>query len=403
MSGYDKTSNVRGSGTPAERGSKFQKQGHRQHGDMGKRQRKQGGRPSGRQKLSGKFSTSGLRKVTARQAYGADEKKAWFNRQRPLIETKKLDSRTVYQDVSTYGDPGQTFLRDPDNDQLGYIVPNDNGILAYTVPFVYHIQLLPFWYAPSRRLVHASGSSHPRTGYDMLTGKTRFISHMRTKIRITLPSQAYRPFGLGYASHGYRTGKMYIVHGWIKDAPNWADRGDANANSKRPWPDSIPAWKQAWRRNFLDYTNWIRRNVDEWFQQARDPLRFISKRKSRLKIMGYMDLDKLQDKTLNYNTITDGRGTSVVGTKDPATGPIINYTADFGDIYRKVHYTLGQVEQPSGQGGGTRPGYNFPNSSTWTPFCVVYTPDAAKWTESLEGGNAIIKVTHNTQCWYSEG
>lgn len=406
---YSKTSNYRDSGTPGERGAKFPKQGHRQYGDAGKRRKTQGGERRGGRKLSGRFhDISVLRKKSARQAYGFEEKKVWFNRTRPMIETKTMDSRTVFRDVATEGDPNQKFVRNPDDDQIGYTVPDDNGLLVYSVPVVYHIQLTPFWFAPSRRKNVTSHSTvgNRRSGFDQLTGNTRFITHMRTKIRITMPKQYFRPF-LGprrdpWTSHTYWTTKMYIVHGWIKDAPNWADRGDFSSNSRRPWPASIPQDKQAWRRDFLDYTNWIRSQVNEWFEENKDPLRFNSKRKSRLKILGYFDLDKLQTKDLNYNSMIDRRGVSVIGSQAAETGPVINYTADFGEIYRKVHYTHGMSEAPSNP-GLSRVAFNFPNSSTWTPFCVVYTPDAALWTTSLDGGNAIIQCEHNTQMWYHEG
>ena len=406
----DKTTNVRSGGTPGERGAKFPKQGHRQYGDQGKRRKAAPDRSGQRRRLTGRFHRiAALRKTNARQAYRHEEKKAYFNRVRPMVETSTMDSRTVYSDVATFGDPQQTYVKNPDTDQIGYLAPNDTtDLMEYVVPVIYHIQLTPFWFAASRRRNHPHGGiGSRRSGLDMLRNNTRFITHMRTKIRITMPKQYFRPF-MGpprdpWTSHTYWTTKMYIVHGWIKDAPNWADRGRYSSNSTRPWPEGIPPRAQAWRQDFLDYTNWVRSQVNEWFEDQKDPLRFIPKRKSRLKILGYFDLDKLQDKDHNYNAMIDRRQTSLTGSQENATGPIINYTADWGDIYRKVHYTHGQSEPPRAGPGVSRVGFNFPNSSTWTPFCVIFTPDANLWTTSLDGGNAIIQCEHNTQVWYYEG
>lgn len=388
-------------------GQKGPNKGARQHGyhRPGKGGTRGSGGPSAsRRRLEGRFHAAvkpSLRKLGTRQAYRGDEKKAWFNRMRPNVETSTYDTRMIYQDVIANA-PNQTYVKNPDTDQIGYNMPSDDtGLFVYRVPNIFHIQLTPFWYATSRRRNYTGAATAPdRSSVDMLTGNTRFIMNMRTKITLTLPSMAFRPWATG-ANVQAAGADMYFVHGWIKDAPHWLDRGSVQAN-ERPYPPNVPRDSIARLQTFRDYKNWIRTHVNEWFNERKDPLRFMNKRKSRLKILGYQSINKLMTLEKNKNAMIDNRGLSPLGAPLKAlTGPIINYVADFGDIYRKVHYTHGANEISPGT-HGSQAAFNFPNASTWTPFCVVFIPEAEKWTEALDDGNAIIKCAHNTQIWYTE-
>ena len=157
---------------------------------------------------------------------------------------------------------------------------------------------------------------------DMLIGKSCFAKYLKMKIHLEFPEATNVP---------QDNPDVYIVHGWIKDSPG-LNGIQAVQGVTNPEDWSI---QNDW--------DWIRAELEPYFDEREDKLRYIPKQNSNLKIEDYHRVKPKQ-------RIGWGRPRTTLGTitSDPATtelrtvGTLMNYHRTLKwNMYRKIHYEVG--------------------------------------------------------------
>ena len=150
------------------------------------------------------------------------------------------------------------------------------------------------------------------------------------------------------------------------------------------------------------FMNHIDDQVQQYFNDRLDKLRFIGKSTSNLKILGYRKLriPKRSNLGMEPQVYESGLDDKIEGSL-----PIINMECSWRCM-KKLQLTKGEdLTMPHPP--NTVSEFRYPNNS-WIPFMLVYSPTFAQFRSQGAGGiyppgvEPFISVRYNTKHYYSD-
>ena len=221
---------------------------------------------------------------------------------------------------------------------------------------------------------------------DMLIGKSCFAKYLKMKVHLEFPESVNTP---------QDNPDVYIVHGWIKSSPGLNGiQTVQNVINPEDW-----TIQNDW--------DWIRAELEPYFDEREDKLRYIPKQNSNLKIEGYHRVKPKQ-------RIGWGRPRTVLGTitSDPATtelrtvGTLMNYHRTLKwNMYRKIHYEVGAASTFQSEAAHiSRSNGLYINMNQWRPFACLYCPQYGAnggVNPPLTAAN-LPKVAYNSILYYTD-
>lgn len=220
---------------------------------------------------------------------------------------------------------------------------------------------------------------------EMMNGRAIYGKYLKCKIKLDFPESVNTP---------QDNCEIFLVHGWIKKSPNLngvsAVEGVIDPND----------W------NLQHDWDWLRGQLEPFFDEREDKLRYISKQNSNIAISGYTKVVPKQREGF-------GRPRTTLGTitTDPATtqirtvGTLLPYHRTVKwNLMRKVHYELGASSQFQSEAHVvSRPNLMYINTNQWRPFVCLYRPDmgAPGVNPPLTNEN-YPKVSYNSCLWYTD-
>lgn len=190
---------------------------------------------------------------------------------------------------------------------------------------------------------------------DMLSGQSLFAKYLKMKIQLKFPESVSVP---------QDQPDMYIVHGFIKTSPNLN-----GVNTVQGVTDPTQ-WST---QNDWD---WIRSELEPYFDEREDKLRYIPKRNSNLNILGYHRIKPQQREGWGRVRTTAYQWPS---GEDPAQIRTIGTLRDYHRTLRwpmmkKLHYEVGLTGTFTPGGAVVRNNNCFINMNQWRPFACLYCP-----------------------------
>lgn len=258
-------------------------------------------------------------------------------RRQPFVESKTRTSEDVFAKLDGSSTPNGGIPLDTMG--LEYVPLDD----AYT-----GIQLSPVTYM-------TQGVEE-----DDMIGRSIYAKYLKTKLQVTWPANAY-------TNHA----ELFLVHGFIKLSPN--------ATSY-----TTPSVQDYTWNHFREFT---KENIQDYFNERSDKLRFIPKQNSTLHISGYKKLRPNLQRQYSMPIQLDSDN-KVVGSV-PDTFISINHK-----MMRKLHYEKGN--------NNTLKEFFFLNMNQWIPFACIYNPDYANNPNGAAGDDDLIQIRSNTILYYSD-
>lgn len=220
---------------------------------------------------------------------------------------------------------------------------------------------------------------------EMMNGRAIYAKYLKMKIHLQFPESVNVP---------QDQPDIYIVHGWIKKSPNL---------------NGIQTVQTV--TNPVDWTlqndwDWMRAELEPYFDQREDKLRYIPKQNSNLAIAGYHRIKPQQREGF-------GRPRTVLGTitSDPATtelrsvGTLRDYHRTLNwKMMRKIHYEVGAASQFQSEAAHiSRSNGLYINMNQWRPFACLYCPQygAPGVNPPLTATN-LPKVAYNSILYYTD-
>lgn len=220
---------------------------------------------------------------------------------------------------------------------------------------------------------------------EMMNGRAIYGKYLKCKIKMDFPESINTP---------QDQPELFIVHGWIKKSPNLngvsAVEGVIDPND----------W------NLQNDWDWIRGQLEPFFDEREDKLRYIPKQNSNIAISGYHRVKPQQREGFGrprtvLGTITDDPATTTVRT----VGTLLPYHRTVKwNLMRKIHYELGAASQFQSEAAVvSRPNLMYINLNQWRPFVCLYRPDmgAAGVNPPLSNDN-FPKISYNSSLWYTD-
>ena len=205
---------------------------------------------------------------------------------------------------------------------------------------------------------------------DQMVGRAVYGKYMHVKVHFSFPKGEHIPA---------KPYEVWLIHGWLKRSPNWT--------KKTTPPAELGDW---WR-----FQEWINFQLEDYFNERVDKLRFIPKRSSNFKILRKQ---KIVPNLTRQTGAVPGTLAAAVGGAAYQTGMVPDVSARCSwNIQRKIHYEKGIRQwntaadadgNPTG-GATPAPGGNppaqpdnltglpdfyYPNADMWVPFAVIYQP-----------------------------
>ncbi len=280
------------------------------------------GRPKG-----SKNRPKGAAKWKRIKAYGGAQKSNMAAARRPFTEGKTRTGEEVYLELTT---AAQTAVggRNPAIEPA----PMTDGSSFISLP------LLSFNYMKQG------------TEEDCMIGRAVFSRYLKCKIRYIFPSAANLKATAPAPS-------LYQIHGFVKDSPT---------NKPTDVPSTV-GWTITQDRDF------VKRFLQAYFDERADRMRFIPKRESEVKILGYREI-----------VPTVGRGIALpptahtsdsAGSEDRGVFKDMNTSVSW-PLMRKTHYEQSNqliwLDPSTGESpASTR--FHYINHG-WRPFLILYCP-----------------------------
>lgn len=219
---------------------------------------------------------------------------------------------------------------------------------------------------------------------DMLIGKSCFAKYLKMKVHLEFPESVNVP---------QDQPDVYIIHGWIKSSPGLNGIQEVD-NTINPGDWTI---QNDW--------NWIRAELEPYFDEREDKLRYIPKQNSNLKIEGYHRVKPKQ-------RIGWGRPrTTAVQFGDPtnqvlSVGTLMNYHRTLKwNMMRKIHYEVGAASTFQSEAAHiSRSNGLYINMNQWRPFACLYCPQYGPnggVNPPLTSAN-LPKVAYNSILYYTD-
>jgi hypothetical protein len=288
-----------------------------------------------------------MRKTSKTGAYARSKKKAMSIRRNPIVEQKTRTSEEIFVRQKAMATT-QTWVKQT---VMNYTPTNDDN--AYTP-----LQLTPY--------THMSQGLEE----DSMVGRSVYAKYMHIKVHFTFPKGDDIPV-LPY--------ECWLVHGWLKRSPNWTGK-------------TTPPVQLG---DFYRFEEWTNMQLEDYFNERVDKLRFIPKRSSNFKILRKQ---KIVPNLTRQTGAVPGSLATVSGTVYQ-TGMVPDVSARCSwNIQRKIHYEKGIRQWNTDPDGGDTPGptpgtppaqpgalanlpdYFYPNSDMWVPFAIIYQPNFANMT-----------------------
>lgn len=296
-----------------------------------------------------------LKKTTTRGAYKRGAKKNFRVRREPFVETKALDTDTLMIEAGIAGNETAHGVR--------------NTLLPLELQNQSAFNILPIfeYYKKSQGI----------EDYQVV-GNSIYSKYLKTKLEFTLP------YGDDTIRH---PAEVFLVHGWITQPIG------ATAHTS-------PSDKNMTQGIFMNHIN---DQIQQYFNDRLDKLRFIGPSTSNVQILGYKKLKIPKRANLGLvPTLYES------GMDDPIEGslPMINATVQWRCM-KKIQLTKGISQVNPGSGFTSE--FRYPNNS-WIPFMVVYSPTFQSFTANQPGAGNIyppgiepkISVRYNTKHYYSD-
>lgn len=221
---------------------------------------------------------------------------------------------------------------------------------------------------------------------DMMNGRALFAKYLKMKIQLSFPESTNIP---------QDQPDVYIVHGWIKKSPNL---------------NGIQAIQ-----GVVDPENWtiqndwdfIRAELEPYFDEREDKLRYIPKQNSNLAIVDYHRVKPKQRQGFGRVRTTLGTITSDPATTELRTvGTLMDYHRTLKwNMYRKVHYEVGAASTFQSEAAHiSRSNGLFINMNQWRPFACLYCPQYGVnggVNPPLVAAN-LPKVAYNSILYYTD-
>lgn len=299
----------------------------------------------------GRKSTKGaMKKTTAKGAYKPARKKVMQKRRAPFVEGKRRVSSIINAlNVNADG----TYSANYPNAIGGLTIPNNDAVT------ILHMES---W----------ERMSHGFLEYNMI-GDAVYSKLLKLKFQLRFPentNQLVNPC------------KVYLICGWCTAPSNFTT-------------STTPTESAATR---ADLHTHMTHQLNEYFDERKDFLRFREKSTSNVKILSWKELKPpsrsivAQPATV-FNTNT-GLNQSV------GAPPMINRSFTW-KINRKIHYSEGKALAAGD--GVTLPHDTqnlYPNNS-WLPFAIIYNPDFARMSNSA-GVAQTMEVAFNDIHYYTD-
>lgn len=308
-----------------------------------------------------KANSKNMKKTTKKGAYKPARKKQMSVRRAPIVESKK-DERYEWTGLTYHNAPGGTPVTYNDNLQFVDLLIGDNP-LGSDPPTPNHVIVG----CPETFMYRTQGF-----GATDMIGESVFIKYLKMKFEIKLPSDN----GLIH----FPQCQMYLVHGFVEKSI------DANENT-------TPALADLQR---IDIADFVADQVDEYFNNANEPLRFQPKGRnfSSVKILGKKEIKWNKNKSILPDPVRSG------ATATDQWGDLPTKIVDCEwNMMKKVRYE--QMPSATASGNpGTRPSNYFVNHTDQIPFWAIYMPGG----QNIVYSNAInrIQYRHNDVCYYTD-
>lgn len=218
---------------------------------------------------------------------------------------------------------------------------------------------------------------------EMMNGRAIYAKYLKMKIHLQFPESVNVP---------QDQPDIYIVHGWIKKSPNLNGIQEVdNVIDPANW-----TLQNDW--------NWMRAELEPYFDQREDKLRYIPKQNSNLAIAGYHRIKP---------QVREGFGrqrTTAVQFGDPtnqvlSVGTLRDYHRTLNwKMMRKFHYEVGAADQFQSEAAHiSRTNGLFVNMNQWRPFACLYCPQygAPGVNPPLTAAN-LPKVAYNSILYYTD-
>lgn len=308
-----------------------------------------------------KANPKNMKKTTKKGAYKKAQKKQMSVRRAPIVESKK-DERYEWSGKTYHNTPGGSPATWIDNLVFRDLPVGDNPYSLDPPKPNYCISDCPQTY-----MFRTQG-----LGETDMVGQSIFIKYLKMKFEFKLPEDN----GLIH----FPQCQMYLVHGFIEKSL------DANENT-------VPTLTNLTR---ADINAHIQSQVNEYFQNAKEPLRFQPKGRNftTVKILGKKEVKFNKAKSI----LPDPVRTGATATDQWGSLPTKIVDCEW-PMMKKVRYE--NLPQGTASGNpGSRAANFFVNHTDSLPFWAIYVPGS----ENLIYSSAInrIKVRYNDVCYYTD-
>ena len=279
--------------------------------------KKRPGRPKG---------SKNLKKTSKTGAYAKDKKKNFQIRRAPFVETKRRVHSEIAKLNSAVDGTPSTHYQQP---ITGLSVDNDD---AYTL-----LDLASYY-----------RNSNGFKDHNCI-GDSIFSKYLKLKLTVQFPE------GTNMVVNPV---KVYLITGWVTQPPGWTD-------------ETTPTDVGATASNLRAH---ISQQLQEYFDDKEDYLRFMEKQTSNIKI------EKWQSIAPNLNKAIAAVPGQIDVETDPSKPPSIRTTGAVPPInrsftwktMRKVHLTEGTAIATGNDAPNPDTQNLYPNHNNWLPFAIIY-------------------------------
>lgn len=314
--------------------------------------------------MSGRARKTKQRKPRTKKQQRVSKRFAYANKRRmasknaPLKETKNRTDEDVFKSFS--GNPSQYYEQNP-------IVPHAWPHLGDKV---FPLKLFSL------------DAMQQGIDEEMMNGRAIFAKYLKMKIQLSFPESTNTP---------QDQPDMYIVHGWIKDSPSLN-----GVNTIQGTTDP-----EQW--SLQNDWDWIRSELEPYFDEREDKLRYIPKQNSNLAIVDYHRIQPKQregwgrPRTTIAELTTEPNQIRTVGT-------LMDYHRTLKwNMMKKVHYQQGNAVTFTNSPSVSRTNNFYINTNQWRPFACLYCPQLQ---DSITNPPLTVanlpKVAYNSILYYTD-
>lgn len=312
-----------------------------------------------------------MKKVTKKGAYKKNVKNQMTLRRAPIVETKQR----VSSDVA----------------QLNGFAPQDPADPVHSDNYAQPVNFRPIIPQDAFELIPLDSYYRNSHGFEEFNciGNSIFSKFLKLKIQFRFPDntnislpvpQEEQPAPGAMYQVGNRMieqpTKLYLICGWVTQSWNCPIEGSTTAV---PIAGTRPQRDSATQLQLQDY---IKRQLEPYFDDSTDKLMFREKETSNIKVEKYVRIKPNLDHAIGTQAVPKHQQTSGFSTTDVTSSgsiPDVNKTWTV-KTNKKIALTEG-----TGTGATTDSQNLYPNHS-WLPFACIYNPDFNKQAANMISG-----------------